>query len=163
VVAARRSGVARASGRYIKFLDADDLMPPNALSALHEYTTRWPDDVFIGRACEVDEVGTLIGSRMYNLGYQPKHLSRVRSEFLFTQPTSSSLWLLPKRMFTEHELFGDDSIRLGEEYSFAMRVVATGRVHQSFRSRGREPLTADERPSSLSETAPLLSLSVQIG
>ena len=41
--------------------------------------------------------------------------------------------------------------------------VATGRVHQSFRSRGWEPLTADERPSPLSETAPLLSLSVQIG
>lgn len=41
--AARNRGLREASGRYIGFLDADDVAPPEALRSLHEALTEHPE------------------------------------------------------------------------------------------------------------------------
>ena len=48
VTAARRHGVAEARGRYIMFADADDMLTPHAMAALHEAIVTSGADEVIG-------------------------------------------------------------------------------------------------------------------
>lgn len=126
VVKARRVGVQNASGRYIKFLDADDLLPAGALRQLLAAIESYPDELLIGRSVEISEDGRMLGSTMYNIGYLPEHLSLVKKEFLLTQATSSSLWLIPREVFFDHSLFAEDGVQMGEEFGFCVRLIRSG-------------------------------------
>lgn len=48
VTAARQYGVKKASGKYVMFVDADDQLPPNSISKLHEAILREDADEVIG-------------------------------------------------------------------------------------------------------------------
>lgn len=126
VVAARRAGVKAATGQFIKFLDADDIVPAGALELLQWLAVRHEEEVLIGR---VGVFGDNIGDAhrdMYRIGYQPEPSAEVRSEFLLTQATHSSAWMIPRTVFAAHDLFGNERIQMGEEFGFCMRLIATG-------------------------------------
>lgn len=126
VVVARRAGVEAATGQFIKFLDADDIVPAGALELLQLLAARHEEEVLIGR---VGVFGDGIGDEhrdMYRIGYQPEPLAEVRREFLLTQATQSSAWMIPRAVFAAHDLFGNERIQMGEEFGFSMRLIATG-------------------------------------
>lgn len=126
VVAARRAGVEAAAGRFIKFLDADDMVPVGALELLRSLVAEHEQEAWIGR---IGVFGHDIGDAhrdMYRIGYQPEPSAEVRREFLLTQATPSSAWLIPRTVFAAHDLFGNERIQMGEEFGFCMRLIATG-------------------------------------
>lgn len=122
VSAARREGVRRAKGEFIKFLDADDLLPPGALDALLVVAQRHHGEAVLGRAVAVDEKGRVVDDSMYALPVTPSHGQRVREEYLLTQPTSSGLWLLPKGKIAGDDFF-DTETNFAEEYVFCSAMV----------------------------------------
>lgn len=128
VVSARRTGVQHATGIFIKFLDADDLLPGESLARLRTIASTEGNDVLIGRAAVTATADAKPAGQMYAVGYQPEHLAEVRKEFLLTQATHSSLWIIPRTLFSRFELFTPDGIQMGEEFDFCMRLIATGAV-----------------------------------
>lgn len=125
VSAARREGVRRAKGQYIKFLDADDLLPPDALDALLVVARMHPGEAVLGRAVAVDEEDLIVDAGMYSLPVQPPHEGRVAPEFLLTQPTQSGLWLIP-RATVDGDAFFDQGTQFAEEYLFCMGLIRSG-------------------------------------
>ena len=64
---ARNKGVALARGKYIKFVDADDYLHPNALREFYETAERTKADVIVCKAFCVNETGDEITPlRMWN-------------------------------------------------------------------------------------------------
>ena len=122
---ARKRGVQEAQGDYIKFLDADDAVPPGALAALKKFMDQFSGDVLIGSAQEISESSEVCGDQMYKLSHNANHLSALKREFLLTQATHTSLWAIPRSIFLEHELFCKAPLLLGEEYDFCMRMIAS--------------------------------------
>ncbi len=122
VSAARREGVRRSQGEFIKFLDADDLLPKNALEDLLNVAQVFPGKAVLGRAVAVDKNGRIVDENMYSLPYRPKHLETIFPEFLLTQPTSSGLWLTPRTVIDDDAFF-DPIIQFGEEYVFCMALI----------------------------------------
>ncbi|MCK0152839.1 glycosyltransferase [Alcanivorax sp. S6407] len=122
VSAARRNGVRRASGKYIKFLDSDDLLPDGALAVLLEAADRFQGEAIIGNAVAISSEGLPLVGNMYGLAYQPSDGDFIKKEFLLTQATQVGLWLLPKYLIDD-DRFYDPNISLGEEYLFCMQIV----------------------------------------
>lgn len=126
VVEARREGVRSSSGKYIKFLDSDDLLHAGALRKLRPPLTSGPREIMICRSVEMSEDGRVLGSSMYNVGYEPQHMSLLKKEFLLTQATHSSLWLIPREVFFDHAIFSESGIQMGEEFGFCMQLIRSG-------------------------------------
>lgn len=122
VSAARRKGVRRSKGQFIKFLDADDLLPPGALEALLVVAKRHPGEAVLGHAVAVDDIGRIVDRSMYELPVPTAQGQAVRHEYLLTQPTSSGLWLLPKDRITGDNFF-DTGTNFAEEYVFCSELV----------------------------------------
>lgn len=122
VSSARREGVRRATGDYIKFLDSDDVLPSGALAALLDVAQKFPGNAVIGKSVAIGVGGHVVDENMYNLPVRALHMESVRHEFLLTQATSSGLWLLPKKSI-DHDHFFDRTINLGEEYKFCIELI----------------------------------------
>lgn len=122
VSSARREGVRRATGDYIKFLDSDDVLPGGALAALLDVAREFAGDAVIGRSEVIGVDGCIVDLDMYNLPVRPLHMELVRYEFLLTQPTSSGLWLIPKKTIDNGHFF-DRMINFGEEYKFCCELI----------------------------------------
>lgn len=122
---ARQVGAAHASGDYVKFLDADDLVPAGILRTFLDVASKYPGEALIGRSQEVGSAGEILSETMYNIGYRPAHLAPVKPEFLLTQATSSGLWFLPRRSMPWNNLL-DHRLSMGEEYKFCMGIIKSG-------------------------------------
>lgn len=122
VSSARREGVRRATGDYIKFLDSDDVLPSGALAALLNVARKFPGDAVIGKSVAIGVGGQVVDENMYNLPVRVPHMEPVRYEFLLTQATSSGLWLIPKKSIDD-DCFFDRMINFGEEYRFCIELI----------------------------------------
>lgn len=125
VSVSRKTGCENASGTYVKFLDADDILPPGSLLKLANVAMRYPKDIIVGKTNVVDEVGNFISNSGYNLPVFPTSESLLQREYLLTQATHSGLWLIPRAVLNEAPFF-DSTIKLGEEYIFATQIISTG-------------------------------------
>lgn len=123
VVRARKTGVECARGRYIKLLDSDDLLLPGCMDYLLSFSELYPGEIFLSRVSAFSSSNLRVSEEMYSIGYKPTHLSLVKKEFLLTQATSSGSWLIPRDVYLNYEIFGDDNTSLGEEYEFSLNLV----------------------------------------
>lgn len=106
--AARNQGIALATCELIAFLDADDLLPPDALATLHAELAQDPQlDIVQG---------------------QVRDFTNVNGELVFDEPRyGMNLGGALFRQTLWNELGGfDESMRLGEDIDFWMRTREQG-------------------------------------
>ena len=90
---ARNKGVTLAMGKYIKFVDADDYLHPDALRILYETAERTKADIVVSKAFCVNETGDIVSAlKMWNNlngNYSKKDLSNID---FFNNACSPVLW-----------------------------------------------------------------------
>jgi glycosyltransferase involved in cell wall biosynthesis len=117
VSGARNRGIAAASGRYIAFLDSDDLWLPTKLSRQVDYFNTHPDALI----CQTEEVWIRNGLRV-----NPKKKHRKPSGMIF-EPSlslclvSPSAVMIHRRLFEEVGTF-DENLPACEDYDLWLRI-----------------------------------------
>lgn len=116
--AARNRGVNQARGRYISFLDSDDLWLPGKLEVQTDFMARNSDM----QICQTEEIWLRNGIRV-----NPKAKHRKPSGNIFLQSlelclVSPSAVLLTRRLFDEVGGF-DESFPVCEDYDLWLRIA----------------------------------------
>jgi glycosyltransferase involved in cell wall biosynthesis len=117
VSAARNRGIQASAGRWIAFLDSDDLWLPQKLSRQVDFFDRHPD----ARICQTDEQWIRNGVRV-----NPKARHRKPSGMIFGPSlelclVSPSAVMIRKRLLSDVGLF-DESLPACEDYDLWLRI-----------------------------------------
>lgn len=123
VSAARNLGVEMSAGRYVAFLDSDDLFAPRKLERQVSFMERNPDLLLShtsyayidSNGCFLDEVrsGTFSG--------------RVYPRIIFACPIATSTVMVRREAFSEGLKF-DESVRAGEDVLMWSRVARISKI-----------------------------------
>ena len=124
VSAARNRGISAASGRYIAFLDSDDLWLPDKLLRQLAFFSSNPDALI----CQTEEIWIRNGIRV-----NPKKKHRKRSGMIFEQSLPLCL-VSPSAVMMERSLFRivgdfDEDLYACEDYDLWLRVSCRYPIH----------------------------------
>jgi glycosyltransferase involved in cell wall biosynthesis len=105
--AAANAGIRASTGEYVFVMDSDDVLPPDALSALHAAATNGAFDVTIGRAL------TIVGQEIQSMRYRADMITWAKALQVSDLRDRPELTMAPyywgrlyrRRMLVEHDVF----------------------------------------------------------
>ena len=151
--AARNRAMAASRGRWIAVLDSDDLMEPRRLEILLGVATTTAAEIVADDLAYIDEAATLSGASL-SAGQWPcvpyftvSAQAFVESNRLYgRQPALGYLKpLFRRRTIEELGVRYSESMRIGEDYDFALRLLVQGArlvVHPQALYRYRRRVTS---------------------
>jgi glycosyltransferase involved in cell wall biosynthesis len=124
VSAARNRGIAEASGKFIAFLDSDDLWHPQKLSAQIDFFNQTPDALI----CQTEEIWVRNGLRV-----NPKKRHKKPSGMIF-KPSLKLCLVSPSAVMIHRGLFDrvggfDETLAACEDYDLWLRISCRFPIH----------------------------------
>lgn len=117
VSAARNRGIVSAAGRWIAFLDSDDLWMPKKLSIQVDFFRRHPDALI----CQTEEIWFRNGIRVNPRRRHQKYSGMIFERSLDLCLVSPSAVMIDRRLFEIVGLF-DESLPTCEDYDLWLRI-----------------------------------------
>jgi len=118
VSAARNTGIAAAHGRYLAFLDSDDLWLPQKLAAQRQFFQRHP----MARICQTDEIWIRDGRRVNPKNRHQKPSGMIFEPSLALCLVSPSAVMIARSLLDEVGLF-NESLPACEDYDMWLRIA----------------------------------------
>lgn len=116
---ARNAGLDEATGEYVFFFDADDLLEPDALEALYERAVKKKADIVIARYDIFNQYQSIPVNGINNLVVQDK-IERYEPMILWTFSLCNKLF---KRSLIENNQLRLPPISYSEDGAFLMQLV----------------------------------------
>ena len=145
---ARNIAIDMARGRYIAFLDADDMLAPGALRRLLDLAHAEDADIVSADHLVLYEDGTQREVRLQKAETEP---AAVVGKIVAMHPIYNNLWnkLYRRALFEDAACRLDPGIRIGEDavlnvrlYARAQRIAHLGEVLYTYRVHGRSAMSA---------------------
>jgi glycosyltransferase involved in cell wall biosynthesis len=152
VSAARNRGIAVATGQWIAFLDDDDELRPEALAALYDRLTTWPNLDFLwgGRLVhEIDSAGRYIALREDDWSGVPSMVSGSSFLNLVLRIATSSAFTIRRTVLQAVGGF-DEQLRVSEDRDLFIALAKHGYVGAAI---PQHLMDVDETGASLSRSA----------
>ena len=116
---ARNIGIQHSSGKYIAFMDSDDISHPRRLEKQLKVLTEKKDIIVCGSWLKLMDSGS-------EIKHQKNH-NELICQMLINCPLSIGSVLMRSEIFIEENF--DENLRFGEDYEFWSRVIWKGRIH----------------------------------